>query len=90
MTVFFLIFSHMAICIIVAVYSDSYRLIILAEGYPGETDDKKKETNYKATFIKVWAWLLGWLSFSALKRLGLKTNFEEENELEFSKEDDQD
>ena len=87
MTVFFLIFSHMVIWIIVAIYSDSYRLIILAEGYQ---EEKKKETNYKATLIKIFAWILGWLTFSALKRIGLKTNFEAENELEISEEEEQD
>ena len=60
--------SYLVVSVFISIYTYSYGLTILSEGYPdSKSDDKEKakKFNYKA----VVRWLVGWMPFSLLKRV---------------------
>ena len=90
MAIFFLVLIYMIISIFVAIYADNYRLTILAEGYPDESvsykGDKWDKARLKLRYKRTMVWVLGWLPTNWLKKLGLKGNFEDNDDQENSDE----
>lgn len=83
MAIFFLILIYLIISMFIAIYADSYRLTILAEGYP---DEKSSKSNF--SWKTLLSWLIGFLPQSALKRLKLGAGQINEAEDDMSIESD--
>lgn len=91
MTIFFLIMIYLIISTFIAIYADSYRLTILAEGYPDDSENQKDDWSISALkikFKKFLIWTVGWLPSTLLKKLALKVNLEDQDEAEASNDQD--